>query len=82
MVDNGKALDHALSYVILFYEWHLDGPRVVITRPLRQMTLVNWSGEVHYNLSEPESIDLWELIRTQIHMMEQNPSGVVFDSGF
>ena len=30
VVDNGKAFDHAFSYVILFYEWHLDGPRVFL----------------------------------------------------
>ena len=82
VVDIGKALDFVLSYVILCYEYHLDGPRVIFTRPLRQRTLLNWSGGVHYNLSEPGSMDLLELIRTKYHLMEQNPSGFVSDAGF
>ena len=52
------------------------------TRLLRQRTLLNRSGGVHYNLSEPESIDLLELIRTKNHLMEQSHGGVVSDSGF
>ena len=81
-VANISALDYALSYVILFYEWHLDGPRVCFTRPLRQRTLLNWSGGIHYSLKEPGSIDLLELIRTKFHELEQNPNNVVSDSGF
>ena len=76
------ALDFALSYVILFYEWHLDGPRVVFTRPLRQRTLLSWSGGIYYRLEEPGSIDLLEMIRNKFHELEQNPRGVVSDSGF
>ena len=62
---NKDALDFALSYVILFYEWHLDGPTVVFTRPLSQRTLLNWSGGTHYRLEEPGSIDLLEMVRTK-----------------
>ena len=77
-----KVLDYAFSYVNIFYEWHLDGPRVIFTRPLRQRTLLNWSGGVHYNLKEPGSIDLLESIRTKFHELEQSPNGVISDSGF
>ena len=72
----------SISYVIICYEWHLDWPRVLFTRPLRQRTLLNWSGGVYYNLKDSGSIDLLELIRTKFHEMEQSLNGVISDSGF
>ena len=58
-VVDKSALDYALSYVIIFYEWHLDGARVIFTRPLRHRTLLTWSGGVDYDLINLDPLTSW-----------------------
>ena len=42
---------------------------------LENHAVVDNGKALHYNLAEPESIDLLELIRTTFHLMEQSPWG-------
>ena len=59
MLDTGKNFHLALSYVVLFYEFHLDGQKVMFTRPLRQRTLLNWSGGVHHSIQNLDPLTPW-----------------------
>ena len=44
------------------------------TRPLRQRSLLPWTGGVYYSFSDPGSIDFLELARTKYHELEKNPA--------
>ena len=71
----------AYSYAVFFYQYKLDGPRMIFTRPLQHRALLHWYGGVHYRHDLKKSLDMLELVRTIWSKLEIDTQQQNSDSG-